>query len=70
MFRYMDKEEKRYKMTDMEQTNAAEPVATYGCIHTNVTSSSKREVRSDVSRAITGDMLLSRLRPRIKSLFE
>lgn len=58
--------QKEYE-TSTTSTIAAEPVAVYGRM-----AHRQQEVgeRSDIERAITGDTLLERLRPRIKSLFQ
>ena len=66
----MDKERKTYEMEEAEPMIAAEPMAAYGNDRQTVLLSSARNVRGDAARAITGETLLSRLRPRIKSLFE
>ncbi len=66
----MDKERKTYEMEEAEPMIAAEPMAAYRNDRQTVLSSSAHHVRGDVARAITGETLLSRLRPRIKPLFE
>lgn len=66
----MDGKGKIYEMPEAEPMIAAEPVAAYMGGHQATPLSPVCDVRSDVERAITGDMLLSRLRPRIKTLFE
>lgn len=66
----MDKKVKKYEVAEDDLVIAAEPMVLYGCAIQTVSSSERCDTRNDVKRAITGEMLLSRLRPRIKSLFE
>lgn len=64
-------EQKKYKEQQVQPTYAGEPIAVgYVNAATSIVSEKKENRRDDISRAITGDMLLDRLRPRIKSMFE
>jgi hypothetical protein len=65
----MDKERKTYETEESKLLIAAEPIVAYGNDQQTALLSSARNVRGDVARAITGETLLFKLRPRIQSLF-
>lgn len=47
---------------------ASEPVVTYGAVR-DISINTIAKSRDNINQAITGEELLNRLRPRIKSLF-
>ncbi|NVK95149.1 hypothetical protein HU824_18655 [Bacteroides sp. L10-4] len=59
---------KPYKEQEPMASNVSEPVVVYTGNENN--PNIVTEGRDDIRRAISGEELLSRLRPRIKALFE
>lgn len=61
---------KSYPKPEVEGEKLNEPFTAYNALSNQQPAKSLSSIEIELSRAITGDELINRLRPRVKALFE